>query len=155
MTVHPNIAAYAALIASARGSDLSRPEWDKLITFCVFPPTDEQLVAVENALTRENLVITAGAGTGKTSTLKLIAFALDLAFGLKGIYVAYNKAIATEAAASFPANVECRTAHSFAYRAVGYQFKAKLNAGRMTGAQIARVLGLDESYPWTPRRAAS
>ena len=34
---------------------------------------------------------------------------------MKGLYVAYNKAIQTEAEKSFPRNVECRTAHSLAY----------------------------------------
>lgn len=108
-----------------------------------FTPTNEQIAAVEAAKTGENLVITAGAGSGKTSTLRLIADALA---PKKGVYIAYNKAIANDAAKSFPSNVTCRTAHSFAYRAVGHRFRARLNAGRMTGRQIANALNIDRSY---------
>lgn len=109
-----------------------------------FTPTAEQQSAIDAALTGENLVITAGAGSGKTSTLRLIADALA---PKQGVYIAYNKAIATDAAKSFPANVTCRTAHSFAYRAVGHRYKARLNAGRMTGRQIANALDITYSYP--------
>lgn len=108
-----------------------------------FTPTHEQAAAVEAAKTGENLVITACAGSGKTSTLRLIADALA---PKTGVYIAYNKAIATDAAASFPPNVTCRTAHSFAYRAVGHRYKGRLNAPRMTGRQLADVLGIDRSY---------
>lgn len=108
-----------------------------------FDPTPEQTAAVTAARTNENLVITAGAGSGKTSTLRLIADALA---PKKGVYIAYNKAIATDAAESFPANVTCRTAHSFAYRAVGHRFAARLKGQRMTGRQLAQVLDIDRSY---------
>ncbi len=109
-----------------------------------FTPTAEQQAAVAAAQTGRNLVITAGAGSGKTSTLKLIADALD---PMSGCYIAYNKAIATDAAKSFPSNVVARTAHSFAYRAVGHRYRERLNAPRMTGRQIASVLDIDRSYP--------
>lgn len=109
-----------------------------------FLPTAEQQTAVDMAKTGDNLVITAGAGSGKTSTLRLIADALS---PKKGVYIAYNKAIAADAAASFPANVVCRTAHSFAFRAVGFKYKARLNAGRMTGRQLANALDIEDSYP--------
>ena len=74
-------------------------------------PTAEQQAAVEAFATGQNVVITAGAGTGKTSTLRLLA---DRA-GRRGLYVAFNKAIAEEARRSFPSTVQARTAHSLAY----------------------------------------
>jgi superfamily I DNA/RNA helicase len=104
-----------------------------------FKNTPEQDAAVEAALTGGNVVITAGAGSGKTSTLRLIADALAPA---KGIYIAYNKAIATDAAKSFPSNVTCRTAHSFAYRAVGHRFGPRLKQRRLTARETARILGV-------------
>ena len=106
-------------------------------------PTAEQDRAVAAAKTGENLVITAGAGTGKTSTLRLIAEALA---PRRGVYIAYNKAIQVDASKSFPRNVECRTAHSLAFRAVGKHYKAKLNAKRLTGRQIAALLDIDRGY---------
>jgi superfamily I DNA/RNA helicase len=123
-----------------------------------FDPTPEQQAAIAAAKTGENLVITAGAGSGKTSTLRLIADALA---PKRGIYIAYNKAIATDAAKSFPSNVTCRTAHSFAFRAVGFEYKAKLNARRMTGRQLAVALDIEQSFPLgdgkelAPQRLAS
>ena len=59
--------------------------------------------------------VAAGAGCGKTSTL--------VAYGERwrgrGLYLAFNKAIADEARRKFPKSIEPRTAHSFAFRALG------------------------------------
>lgn len=109
----------------------------------MFDPTPEQATCITAAKTGGNLVITAGAGTGKTSTLMLQAEALAPA---KGIYIAYNKAIAKEAAAKFPTNVECRTAHSFAYRAVGYAYKGRLDSPRVPGKVMGELLQIDRTF---------
>src|ERR1044072_5418076 len=112
----------------------------------MFVNTPEQDTSVAAAETGDNLVITAGAGTGKTSTLKLIADAMAPA---KGIYIAYNKAIAKEAAAKFPDNVECRTAHSFAYRAIGYAYKARLESPRVPHKIMGELLQIDRTFKFT------
>ena len=101
-------------------------------------PTREQQAIVDAARERKNLVIQAGAGTGKTSTLKLIAAAQD---NRPTIYIAYNKSIAVEAAASFPAHVTCRTAHSLAHRALGYQYAHRLRGARELPSRRAEILG--------------
>jgi superfamily I DNA/RNA helicase len=72
----------------------------------------EQHMALAAFSTGEDMVITAGAGTGKTSTLRLLAASTTRG----GIYVAFNKSIAEEARRSFPASVTARTAHSFAWQ---------------------------------------
>lgn len=104
-------------------------------------PTEEQQAAIDAFLTSENLTIEAGAGTGKTSTLKLIGAAVP---NKRLLYVAYNAAIARESAASFPENVECRTAHSVAYRAIaakwGADLRARLSSPRMPARETARIL---------------
>lgn len=74
--------------------------------------TQEQSAALEAFGTGQDVVITAGAGTGKTSTLRLLAAARPRA---KGLYLAFSKAIATEAAGSFPRSAQARTAHSLAF----------------------------------------
>jgi hypothetical protein len=51
-------------------------------------------------------VIEAGAGTGKTSTLRLVATTQPRR---RALYVAYNKAIASDAKRSFPASVTIRS----------------------------------------------
>lgn len=102
-------------------------------------PTPEQQTIIDAFLTGQNLVIEAGAGTGKTTTLRMMA---EAAPDQRGVYVAYNKAIATDAASSFPSSVVCKTAHSFAYRAVGIKYKHRLNGPRVTGRQAAGILGI-------------
>ena len=102
-------------------------------------PTPEQQAAIDVFATGDNLVLEAGAGTGKTSTLKLLAEATKD----RGIYIAYNKAIADEAASKFPRNVRCRTAHSLAYAAVGNEFRDRLGSGFQPWYKVAKFLGVD------------
>lgn len=85
-----------------------------------FPPTDEQVSivdAIRQVQKGDVLRITAYAGAGKTSTLKLVADALNHR-DLSGRYICLNKSIADEAGREFPSNIECSTAHSLAYRAM-------------------------------------
>jgi superfamily I DNA/RNA helicase len=108
-----------------------------------FPPTAEQTAIVDASLTGENVVVRAGAGSGKTSTLVLVSEALSR----KSIaYIAFNKDIATEAGHKMPANVEARTAHSFAYRGIVVfpksKFGQRLDARNLTSLDIARALGI-------------
>lgn len=105
----------------------------------VFDPTPEQASIVEAYATGQNLVIQAGAGTGKTSTLNLIAQSDP---SRRGTYIAFNRAIANEAKRSFPANVKASTAHSLAFQAVGKNYSDRLNAPRQWPREVARFLGL-------------
>lgn len=106
-----------------------------------FAPTPEQLTAVELFRSGQSLAIEAGAGTGKTSTLLLLAEAMPP--GQRGQYVAFNKAIVTEAGRKFPKHVACNTAHSLAFRSIGRNFAHRLNSGRMRSEEIARRLGIE------------
>ncbi|MET7333300.1 UvrD-helicase domain-containing protein [Nonomuraea sp. NPDC005650] len=101
------------------------------------PPTSEQQAILDAAATGQPLVIEAGAGTGKTTTLKMVAAAAPRT---RALYLAYNKAIAEDARASFPANTQCSTAHSLAFRQVGHQFKDRLNGPRLPAREVARFL---------------
>lgn len=73
--------------------------------------------------TAVNLVVNAYAGTGKTTTLREYAAARPQQ---RILYLAFNKATASEAALSFPPNATCRTIHSLAYTAVGHRYRHKL-----------------------------
>jgi ABC-type transport system involved in cytochrome c biogenesis ATPase subunit len=77
-------------------------------------PTEEQQVAVNKFLTGRPLKIAAFAGAGKTTTLRMLAEATRS----RGVYLAFNKSIATEAKEKFPRSVDCRTTHAIAFRAV-------------------------------------
>lgn len=88
----------------------------------------------------DKLYLTAGCvPTHNTSTLRMLSAATPR---VGALYVAYNKAIAVEAEASFPSNTLCRTAHSLAYQAVGYNLAPKLRHQRQRAAQVASILGI-------------
>lgn len=99
--------------------------------------TAEQDHAVDLSETGGSLKIEAYAGAGKTSTLVAVGDALE---GKRGLYIAFNKTIADEAARKFPSHVECRTAHSLAYAAVGSKYKSRLQ--RLNGTVLAEYLKL-------------
>lgn len=106
-----------------------------------FTPTAQQQAALDLFATGASMAIQAGAGTGKTATLKLLA---ESAPTRQGQYLAFNKAIVEEAKAKFPATVAANTAHSLAYRAEGHKYGKRLrSSGRMKSDEIARRLFID------------
>jgi hypothetical protein len=109
-----------------------------------FKPTDEQVDALDLFRGGQSLAIEAGAGTGKTATLVLLG--QDALAGNRGLgqYIAFNKAIVTEAGEKMPTNVRANTAHSLAFREVGRRFAHRLKSGRMRSLDIANRLGI---YP--------
>lgn len=98
-----------------------------------FKATDEQLDIIDAArkiLKGENknngLKAIAFAGAGKTSTMTMIGNEL-CSMGYKGMYLAFNKDIATEAKRKMPPGVDARTFHSLAYAHTHPAIKSKLN----------------------------
>ena len=77
-------------------------------------PTSEQQLIIDTALTGVDIKIEARAGAAKSSTCMMVAEQLVK----PSIYIAFNKAIAEEAATKFPGHVTCRTMHSIAYREI-------------------------------------
>ena len=77
-------------------------------------PVVEQQRAAELFVSGGNLRIDAYAGTGKTTTLALLARSKPG----RALYLAFNRAIAREARERFPAHVKCATTHSIAFRGV-------------------------------------
>ncbi|MEU5777411.1 UvrD-helicase domain-containing protein [Streptomyces venezuelae] len=104
-----------------------------------FSPTDEQAAALEAFRSGSHLAIQAGAGTGKTSTLVFLAEQMPQR---RGRYLAFNRAIALDAATRFPSTVQCKTAHSLAYAALGHRYRGRLNGPRRPGWRIGQDLGL-------------
>lgn len=105
-------------------------------------PTAEQVAAVDAFTKEKDLALVAGAGTGKTATLVLMGESTRR----RGIYIAFNKAIADEARTRFGANMQCRTAHSLANRAVlGPQYRERLQrSARLPGYKTAELLGIKQ-----------
>jgi len=106
-----------------------------------FEPTAEQVSIIDAYAAGDDLVIEAGAGTGKTATLKLLA---KNSPQRHGVYIAYNRSIANEANRSFPRSVTCKTAHSFAFGAVGWRFKHRIKGPRIGAELGADILGLHD-----------
>jgi superfamily I DNA/RNA helicase len=96
-------------------------------------PTEEQIIAIDLFRAGGNLKINAYAGTGKTTTLAMLAAAVRR----KGIYLAFNRAIAQDAAARFNGNVQCSTIHSLAFRSTPSSYK---HGDKMTGWMNANAL---------------
>lgn len=110
-----------------------------------FPPTAEQQAVVDAFLTGESIVVEAGAGAGKTSTLVLIA---EAAPTKTMQYIAFNKAIRIEVESKMPSNVKVNNYHQLAWRAIcaDTPFAERLNSGRMSSTEVARRLGV-MSFP--------
>ncbi|PDP88607.1 DNA helicase [Glycomyces fuscus] len=103
-------------------------------------PTEEQQAARDTFAEGRELALIAGAGTGKTSTLALMA---EAAPHRRGLYIAFNRGIANSAAALFDGRVQCRTVHQLAFHAVGKKYGQRLNASRIPAQETARTLGID------------
>ncbi|XP_064633360.1 F-box DNA helicase 1-like [Lineus longissimus] len=102
--------------------------------------THEQLRIVNhNVLPGQIIKIVAFAGTGKTTTLVRYT---QLRPSLRFLLVVFNKAVQIHAKTQFPANVECRTSHSLAFRAFGrkYQAAKKLNTYALKVFSVAMNL---------------
>lgn len=97
-------------------------------------PTPEQRAAVDTYGDGLDMVIQAGAGCGKSSTLKLIARS-DARRRMT--YVAYNKSIATDAGRSMPSNVLCKTGHGLAFDPM---YQPRLQRPRQTAHDAAQAL---------------
>ena len=114
-----------------------------------FKPTQEQVDILGAFKANRVLKVNAVAGSGKTSTLKLLAEDNKV----PSLYISFNKAIAEEAQGKFPQHVECRTSHSLAYAQYGKYIQHKLKrpvvkyknvAG--TSAEIAKFYYINDMY---------
>lgn len=104
----------------------------------MFTPTHEQQQALSMAKSGHSFKIMAYAGAGKTSTLKLISENLQG----QGLYLAFNKSIATEAQGKFPAHVRCQTFHSLAYRHVDRMITQKVGKPIIPAIRLGEILKL-------------
>lgn len=103
--------------------------------------TEEQSRVVERFRSGESFKVLAFAGTGKTTTLKMIS---DTSSSRKGLYLAFNKRLADEAKTKFPKNVQCATFHSFAFRNSPRWLTDKLKRPRVLPSHVSDKLGLKQ-----------
>lgn len=111
--------------------------------------TPEQRRCLDLFNTGEALRVEAGAGSGKTTTLRYIAYR-GRGMG-RTLYTAFAKKLVEDAKGRFPGHVEVRTNHSLAFRPMGslWQREGRL-VGRITAAQLAQLCGWGSTtfYPY-------
>jgi superfamily I DNA/RNA helicase len=86
-------------------------------------PTPQQAACIEAVSQFHMLKVEACAGSGKTSTLGMIAEDNPVS----SLYLAFNKVTANEAGLKFPNHVTCKTTHSIAYAVFGRKLNSKLS----------------------------
>lgn len=101
-------------------------------------PNDEQREIMNAVSDGNDTIAIAGAGTGKTSTMELIARAIPKT---RILYLAFNKAAQLDAADRMPSNVTCKTSHALAYGPVGRTYASRLNQGRVPSWKLAQQMG--------------
>jgi hypothetical protein len=113
-------------------------------TIAGYVPTDEQQLVIDDAKLIQVadgprvLVIVAGAGSGKTSNLKM----LECVLSGRGQYTAFNRALVIESKGSFK-RAKCNTTHSLAFQAEGKRFAHRLSGRRLRSHQVAEMLGIE------------
>ena len=96
------------------------------------------LDCIEN--TDDHLIISAGAGTGKTTTIVEAAQSIG---NVKAAFLAFNKSIATELNNKLPDGVEAKTFHAFGFAAIrSAGIKTKVNNYKLNNI-IKELLGDD------------
>lgn len=103
-----------------------RPRWK---------PSEEQDAILEAFFGQGDIKILAGSGTGKTTTLQLLANSTKS----KITYLTFNKATAVEAQAKFASNVSATTIHAFAHADLIGEGKAAWLSRLRLGIEPIRV----------------
>lgn len=107
-------------------------------------PTDEQRAILEAILQildgngPKVLVVNAGAGSGKTSLLRMAEEVLHGTIQ----YCAYNRPLVDESRKKFK-KAKCSTGHGLAFGPVGSNYKHRLNGERIRSKEVARMLGIE------------
>ncbi len=140
-TIGKTTSTFAAKIAAAQSTKVSRiPD-----TVAGYTPTDEQRAILEKVLEILNsdeskvLVVNAGAGSGKTSTLRMLEEVLHGQIQ----YTAYNRPLVDESRTKFK-KAKCSTGHGLAFQPVGKDYQHRLNGQRVTSWRVAQMLGIED-----------
>lgn len=105
--------------------------------------TNEQENVINCIKSGEDTKVQAPAGSGKTFVLEAAASVIP---EKRGLYLAFNKAIADEAKRKFGGHVECKTTHALAFQHVGKNYVHRL--GKITGWMVANQLGIKIANPF-------
>lgn len=144
-TVTPTSAPVASLGLASRIAAMREARSTVPATVAGYTPTPEQRTILETVLRvlegdgPQVLVIEAGAGAGKTSTLKMLEEILPGS----GQYTAFNKSLVDDSRPKFK-KARCNTTHSLAFMPVGRLYGHRLNGDRIRSSEVATMLGIND-----------
>jgi mRNA-degrading endonuclease YafQ of YafQ-DinJ toxin-antitoxin module len=107
-----------------------------------FVATEEQENALTLSAAGDTMKLIAYAGAGKTATLVLIANQMQEC-NKRGMYLAFNKSIATDAAQKLPSSCVSKTFHSLALSGTPKKIKAKIAFSNNNVPEGKLVLSVD------------
>lgn len=118
----------------------------------------EQRHIIDSVKQHQNVRINAYSGTGKTSTLVMIAEEVHK----ESLYICFNRSNADEARDRFPSHVKTYSSHSVAYRSVGHIYRHKLarpvgkyqNVGG-TSSEVYKLLKVPPVFKEVKKQTAS
>lgn len=103
--------------------------------------TPEQAAIITHVINNDGLtMVSAVAGSGKTTLLVELTKRLQDFNSTQGLYLAYNKSVALEAASKFPDYISCKTTHSLAFAPTIGGKGSKLRLGKFTYRQIQETI---------------
>ncbi|WP_328491297.1 UvrD-helicase domain-containing protein [Streptomyces zaomyceticus] len=153
-------------LPAAKPGSYSDDEWETIEAAASakeeYPPTDEQQVIIEGAARRGlDMRVMALAGTGKSTTLKMLSQRMP---GKRILYLAFNRSVADEAIESqqrgeYARNLTPTTANAYANSMVDRDLLDRLKWQRLNDQQIADRMRWRDSVQaggdsLSPRRAA-
>jgi hypothetical protein len=131
---HPESKTWRGTLAMVEALGLAVAEAAPAASLATFAPTAEQVAiladVVGNEGTTRATVVEALAGTGKTSTLELIAKSFP---SKRILVVVFNKTMQVEIEERMPENVECRTFDSLGFSGAPLEIVAKFRTQRDAG----------------------
>ncbi|MER7937923.1 MULTISPECIES: UvrD-helicase domain-containing protein [unclassified Streptomyces] len=116
-----------------------------------YPPTDEQRVIIEGAARRGlNMAVMALAGTGKSSTLKMLSHRMP---GKKIVYLAFNRSVAAEAREAqargeYAKNLLASTANSYAAKVADKRLNNRLPSNKARGFKKLSAQQIADRMRW-------
>lgn len=131
----PNLASFT----ECNFQTINRPE--------EITPTEEQRNIIRKFGQGNNLLIRAFAGTGKTTTLKMLT--QDYPTNKTFLYLVFNRSAMNNAQNNFPDNTEVRTVHSFALNHMRENIDLntmKIRNNEYKAREIAQILTIDDFY---------
>lgn len=105
-------------------------------------PTQEQIEIINSLRDYDRVKVYAYAGTGKTTTLKMLT---EYYSRYRFLYLAFNNSISKEARKKFPMNTDVRTTHSLAMNMVSSDIN--INGNLINRYRVIDILDLYDDVP--------